>query len=128
MGVARSTGVLHGTSESSLTTLASGATTTGSEVDVLGDDASAGEMELYAVVAFGSVTSGASNAGVNLKFNKRRLTGEAYTHQVAPVASTTVKVPLGRISAARFMTVTMQNLDGSNGVDLMVGYELTKLT
>lgn len=131
MSVARTNGVLCGTSEASGVTLAAGATTTYTEVDVLGDNTSAGEVELYAVVTFGTV---AATAGLNIKINKQRVTGGGYVEQtysrsVTAVASTTVKIPLGRVSAERFMSVTVQNTDGTNAVtNLTIGYTLFKLT
>ena len=130
MTIARSTGAFFGTNESTLASLAAGVTTTAGEVDVLGSDAAVGEVEVYALVTFGTV---AATAGVNLKVNKQRVTGAGYLQQnyslsITAVASTTVKVPLGRMSASRYMSVTAQNTDATNGVSVFVGYELFKLS
>lgn len=130
MTIARSAGVFLGTDETTLLSVAAGVTTVGAEVDVLASDAAAGEIELFAVVTFGAV---AGVAGVNLKVNKRRVTGQVYTLQnfvqsIAAVASTPVKVPLGRMSASRYMNVVVQNTDATNAVSVTVGYELTKFT
>ena len=131
MTIARSTGVLLGADETTGVALAAGVTTTGSEVDVLGNDASVGELVPYLRVTFGAV---AATAGLNVKLNNQRVSGAGYSEQtyslsVAAVASTTVKVPLPRRSASRYLSATVQNTDATNGVtNLTVGYELFKLS
>jgi hypothetical protein len=126
MLITRSTGALVGTNETTLQNIVAGGTHTGSEVDVLADDASAGEMELYALVAASAVSS------VDIRFNKRRVTGQAYqqaafSRNVATINGT-VRVPLGRMSAARFMAADVRNNNGSASVTVFVGYELTKVS
>jgi hypothetical protein len=131
VGIARSAGVFAGTDETTGVSLAAGTTTTYSEVDVLGDNTSAGEVEVFCKVTFGTV---AATAGLNIKVNKQRVIGGSYVEQsysrsVTAVGSTTVRVPLGRMSASRYMSVTVQNTDASNGVtNLTVGYELFKVS
>ncbi len=126
MTIARSTGALVGTNETTLQSVAAGATHTGGEVDVLGDDASAGEMELYALV-----TASAANS-VDVRINKRRVTGQAYqqptfTRNITTINGT-VRVPLGRVSAARLMAADVRNNNGSASVTVFVGFELFKVS
>lgn len=131
MSIARTAGVFCGTDETTGVSLAAGTTTTYGEVDVLGGDAAVGEVEVFARVTFGTV---AATAGLSLKINKQRVTGggyveQAYSRSITAIASTTVKIPLGRMSASRYMSVTVQNLDATNGVtNLTIGYELFKVT
>ncbi len=141
MALARTTFAFIGTSESSLQSIAAAAAGTssgtggqGAEVDVLGDNASLGEVELYLVLTAGG--SVAATRGLYVRVNKRRLTGEVYIVNSAvfpiavtgPGASTTVKYYLGRFAASRFMSVDVQNLDASNAVSVFVGGELFKIS
>lgn len=128
MAIARSTGAFIGTDESTGATIANNATEIGSEVDVLGDDASAGDLELFLVF-----TSTVIAGTVDVRINKRRVTGQAYQktsfeRSVAPINGTQ-KIPLGRVPASRYMSVDVRNnATGANATNVFVGYELTKLS
>lgn len=124
MAIGRSTGALLGTSETVLLAVAAGATSTGAEVDVLADNTSVGEVAAYLVL------TGVAVGSVDVRLNPRRVTTQAYQQpnfqvNVATIAGT-VKVPLGRFSASRFMTADVKNNDGTNAVSVFVGYELEK--
>jgi hypothetical protein len=128
MAVARSTGVLLGTSESSGVTIANNAAEAGSEVDVLGGDDAAGVLDLYLVFT-STVTAGS----IDVRVNRRRVTGEAY-QQVGysfgvPPLSGTRRVHLGRVPASRFMSAdVLNNATGANATNVFVGYELHKVS
>ena len=127
MTIARThTGAFIGTSESSLQSIAAGTTQTGAEVDVLGDDTSVGELAAYLVVTATAASS------VDVRINPRRATGQAYQQAVFPInVSTingTIKVPLGRYSASRYMSADLRNNDGTNAISAFVGYELEKIS
>jgi hypothetical protein len=126
MTIARTAGVFVGTDESTLQSVGAGATQTGSEVDVLGGDAAVGEVEVFAVV------TGTATGSIDVRVNKRRVTGQAYQQATWPhnvtVINGTVKVPLGRYSASRYMSADVRNNDGSHSVSVTIGYELFKLT
>jgi hypothetical protein len=126
MPAARSTGTFIGTSESSLATVGAGATTTGSEVDVLGDNTSVGTVACYALI------TGTATGTADVRINPRRVTGQAYQQASWPinvsVINGTVRVPLGRYSASRYMTADIRNNNGSASISVYIGYELEKLT
>jgi hypothetical protein len=128
MPITRIPGVFLGVDETTGVTIATGGTTSGPEVDVLGDMTSAGELRLY--VSF----TGAGTAGfLNLRLNARRVSGQAYAQtnypiSVAPIAGTQ-KVPLGVYRAARYMQVdAFNNGTGGNLTNVTVGYELVKFS
>ncbi len=128
MTIARSTFAFVGTDETTGVTLTNTTTTTYTQVDVLGDNTSAGEVELY--LAFTStVTAGTLDVTVN----KHWVTGGteqklAPDFSIAPINGTQL-IPLGRISAARFMTVTAHNNGtGASVTNLSVLGELYKFT
>lgn len=126
MAIIRSTGAFLGTSESSGDTIANNATDTGSEVDVLGDNTSIGEVELYLVFT-STVTAGT----LDITVNKRRVTGQAYAKinpqfQIAPINGQQL-IPLGRMPAERFMQVSAKNnATGASITGAFVGYTLFK--
>ncbi len=127
MTIARSTGAFVGTDESTLQAIANNATHTGTEVDVLGDDVSVGELWLYIVIT-STVTVGA----IDLRVNSRRVTGQAYqtvTYQrkISPTNGTQ-KIPLGKYQASRYMTVDVFNNATGASASVFVGYELEKLS
>lgn len=128
MTIARSSGVFGGcgTDESTLQTVAAGGTLTGTETDVLGDDTSVGEIEVFAMVTAVAASS------VDVRINKRRITGQAYQQATWPHNITTingtVKIPLGRYSASRYMSADVRNNDGSNSVSVLIGYERFKVS
>lgn len=128
MAIARSTIALLGTSETVGDTIANNATDNGAEVDVLGDATSVGELELF--LAFTStVTAGTLDVTVN----KRRLTAQGYKKlapdfSIAPINGTQL-IPLGRISAERFIQVDVKNnATGANATNVAVLATLFKLS
>ena len=89
MAIARSTGVFYGTDETTLATVTNNTNDTSqAEVDVLGDNTSAGDVEIY-VVLTSTVTAGSFDYTIN----RRRVTGQAYrqpsvTRSIAPTNGT----------------------------------------
>lgn len=126
MPISRNTGALVGTNESTLQNIAAATTHTGTEVDVLADNVSVGDMWLYLVVTATAVSS------VDIRVNSRRISGQAYQHDAyqinVPTISGTKRVPLGKRPASRYMTADVRNNDASNAVSVFVGYELEKLS
>jgi len=128
MAILRSTGVLIGTSETVGDTIANNATDTGAEVDVLGDNTSAGDMEIYLVFT-STVTAGT----IDIKINSIRVTGQVYSkvafeRSFTPINGTQ-KIPIGRVPAARFMNAEVKNNGtGANATNVALLYTLTKLS
>lgn len=126
MAIARSTGALVGTSESSLQSISASATFNGAEVDLLGDNASLGEAWVYIVVTDSAVSS------IDVTINSRRVTGQSYKKLAAdinvPTINGTQMVPLGKMPISRFLQVDVKNNDASNAVQCFVGYELEKFS
>lgn len=123
--IARSTGALIGTSESSGVTIAAGATETGSEVDVLGGTDSTGELSVYLVFA----TTG-TRGTVEVRLRHARVTGQpASASDLVWQASVTQagKVLLGRVKATRYMSAVVVNRIASASItSAAVLYELEK--
>lgn len=108
MSIARSTFAFVGTDETTGTAVANNATANGAEVDVLGNDTSVGDLELYAVI-----TSTVAVGTIDVTINKRRLSGQAYNpvsaqYSVPPINGT-IKRYLGRVKASRFMSADAFN-------------------
>lgn len=128
MGIARSTGSLKGTDESSGVTITNNSTDSGAEVDVLGDNASAGDVNLYLVF-----TSTVAVGSLDVTINRRRLTGQGYVQasaqfSVSPINGT-AKYYLGRVPASRFMAADVKNnATGASATNVSVLYELFKLS
>ncbi len=126
MALARTTGALVGTDESTLQSITAGATFAGSEVDVLGDNASLGEAWFYVVVTDAAISS------IDVTINQRRVTGQNYQKLSSdvnvPTINGTQKVPLGKMPVSRFMQAQVKNNDGSNAVTVLIGYELEKVS
>jgi hypothetical protein len=126
MALARSTGVFLGTDESTGVTIANNATTTGSEVDLLGDNTSVGDAWFYAVFT-GAGTTGT----LDLKFNPRRVSGQAYSKvnfeiSIPPISGAQ-KIPLGKRPVSRYMNIEAKNNGtGGNLTNVTIGYELEK--
>ncbi len=129
--IARSTGALLGTDETTGVSLAAATPVTSSEVDILGDNTSSGVLNLYAVF------TGTGLASFTVAVNARRLTGQGYVNygtdgpnpviiQVnLAVAGVAVKVFLGRFESPRYATVTVTN--GPVALtNLAILYELVK--
>jgi hypothetical protein len=128
MAIARSNVALLGTDETTGDTIANNATDNGSEVDVLGDNTSAGELEVYIVF-----TSTVAVGTLDITVNKRDHTTQAYKKlsadfSIAPINGTQ-KIPLGRFSASRYMQVDVKNnATGANATNVFVGGELFKFS
>lgn len=125
MSVARSTKAFCGTAEGSGQSISNNATQTGTEVDVLGDDASSGEIELFVQIV-STVTAGT----VDITVNKRRVTGQAYTRvnptfSPAPTNGTQL-LWLGRVPVSRYMSVDVKNNATGASATVFVGGELFK--
>jgi hypothetical protein len=126
MSIARSTGVFLGTDESTGVTIASGATSSGSEVDVLGDNASVGDINVYLVFT-STVTAGTLDVTVH----SRRVTGQAYAARAAQFSvspiSGTQKLFLGSLAASRYMSGDVRNnATGANATNASLLFELFK--
>lgn len=128
MSIARSTLALLGTSESSGATIANNATSSGSEVDVLGDDTSTGMLSLFLVFT-STVTAGS----LDVTFNPIRLTTQAYKSRaaqwsVSPVSGTK-KYFLGTVRASRYASAdVLNNATGASATNVAVLAELTKVS
>lgn len=125
MGIARSTGAFIGTDESTPASIANGASASSGEIDLLGDNASAGEVRVYAVV-----TSAVTTGSIDVSVASRRASGQAYTRRnpdfsLSPVNGT-VKYDLGVMSVGRLVDVTATNNATGAGASVFVGYELVK--
>ncbi len=126
MAIIRNTGAFVGTNEETMVTVAAGGTYNGPEVDVLGDNASVGDIWLYAVIT-------ATAAGsIDLRVNNRRVSAQEYrkdNYEInVPTINGTKKVPLGKRPATRYMQVDVLNNDSSNAVNVFIGYEVEKLS
>jgi hypothetical protein len=125
MTVARVKGAYIGTSETVGVTVANNTTTTGSEVDMFGNDTSEGWINLY--LAFTStVTAGVLN--VTLYYG--RTTGlEAeqqanIVYSVAPINGSQV-IYIGPFQCSRFMIAAVNNnATGASATNVSVLYEL----
>lgn len=127
MAIAVSTGAFVGTDETTLQSIANNATQTGSEVDLLADNASAGDVEIYAVIT-STVTAGT----IDITINKRRVTGQAYTmpsvtRSYAPTNGTQ-KLYIGTFRATRYMQVSVTNNATGASASVSILYKLTKLS
>lgn len=127
MTIARSTGALFGTDETTLTSVANNATGNGSEKDILADNTSVGDMWLYAVIT-STVTAGT----IDIKVNNIRVTGQVYAkvnfeRSIAPTNGTQ-KIPLGRCPASRYMQCDVKNNATGASATVSVLYELEKLS
>lgn len=128
MAIARSAGALYGTDETTLgASLANNALVSGSEVDVLGDNTSVGDIWLYLVF-----TSTVAVGTLDIKINSRRVTGQAYasvnyTRSYAP-ANTTQKIFMGKIPASRYMQADFKNNATGAAMTFSLLYELEKLS
>jgi hypothetical protein len=125
MTVARSTGAFVGTSETVGVTIGNGSTTTGSEVDLFGNNTSEGWFNLY--LAFTStVTAGSLN--VTLYYG--RVTGEEAQQQAnivasfAPINGNQI-IYCGAFQASRFMIGAVTNSStGASATNVSLLYEL----
>lgn len=130
MAIARSTTSLAflGTDETTGVSISNNAVSNGSEVDVLGDNASTGTLDLYLVFT-STVTAGS----IDIRFNPRRVTGQSYQARsyqwsVAPINGTQ-KFYLGTLKANRYASVDANNnATGASATNVAVLGELTKVS
>jgi hypothetical protein len=125
MSVSRTTGVFFGTSETVGVTIANGATQTGSEQDMFGNNTSEGWIFVYLYYT-GAGTTGTLD--VSLFYG--RTTGNEAEDQSPLIASITPanssqKILLGQFPASRFMIGQVKN-NGTCGnvTNVTLGYEL----
>lgn len=128
MAVTRSTGVFLGTDESTGVTIANNVESLGSEVDVLGDNASGGEVHVYL-----KFTSTVTAGNLLVRINHRRITGQAYLKRSydvpVPPINGTDRVDVGRFSASRYMSGDVKNdATGASATSVTLGYELFKVS
>jgi len=129
MTIARSTGVFLGTDETTGVTIANNTTTTSSEIDLLADNASDGEVDLFL-----KFTSTVTAGTIDVAIWPSRLITKSYPDQaplvmsVAPINGTQ-SIFIGRFKAARYMTASVRNnATGANATNVLLGYELFKYT
>lgn len=115
MAISTATYLLAGTGTAdetaTLASVANNATLAGAVVDLLGDDTSVGDVELYLILT-STVTAGT----VQLRFNPHRRANSgteeylkvAYEIQVAPTNGTQ-KIPLGRRPCPRYASLDVLN-------------------
>jgi hypothetical protein len=114
MSIARSTGALVGTNFATGVSVTNNTTSTGSETDLLGDNASEGEIDLYLVYTF---PNSAPTAGgtVSVTCYPSWTAGSAPTVDIptlfadVAVQNQTSKVFVGTIRTGRYMTGTITN-------------------
>lgn len=129
MSIARSTLALVGTDESTGDTVANNGTDGAAEVDVLGSgDNATGTLDLYLVFT-STVTAGS----LDIKYNPRRVTGQAYKARSAqwsvPPINGTQKFFLGTVKANRYAQVdVLNNATGASATNVSVLGELTKIS
>lgn len=127
MTIARSVVALLGTSESAGVTIATTATSTGSEIDLYGGDGFTGEVNVY--LAFTSTVT-AGTIDLSLQFS--RVPGTPYTtvpliYSIAPINGSILALvtPTFRIPVARRVTASVKNnATGANATNVFVGVEL----
>ncbi|MDE2095651.1 MAG: hypothetical protein KGL39_00210 [Patescibacteria group bacterium] len=134
MAIARSRGALIGTDETTGVTLANNGTaytnagSVTTDIDMLGDDKSIGDVWLY-VVFTSTVTAGT----LDLTISSHRNTALGYVKtnpdvQIAPINGTQ-KIPLGKRPCERYLAVkALNNATGANITNLSVLYTLEKLS
>jgi hypothetical protein len=129
MTIARSTGVFLGTDETTGITIANNATSTSSELDLLGDNASDGEIDLFL-----KFTSTVTAGTLDVTIYPSRLTTKTYPDEAPLILSVvpingTKSVFIGRFKVARFMNASVKNnATGANATNVLLGYELFKYT
>jgi hypothetical protein len=133
MTVAHSAGVFLGTDETTGITITTTSTTTSSEIDLLGDDASTGEINFFIKFTTGT----GALATVDVALFASRIASNAYPDfaplvwSVVPTAiSTTYKAwingPAYRFPVGRRMTCSVKNNNAGSITNVTVGYELFK--
>lgn len=125
MSISRTTGAFLGTSEGTGVTIANNATSTGSEIDLLGNNTSQGWIANYL-----DFTSTVTAGTLDIKQWSDRVTGQSYVNQAPLIASWapingTQLIQIGIAQATRFMLVSAtNNATGASATNVFVGYEL----
>lgn len=134
MPISTATYLLIGTGSADETatgaSVANNATQTGSVVDLLGDDTSTGDVELYLILT-STVTAGS----VQLRFNPHRRSNSGteeyvkvnYEISVAPTNGTQ-KIPLGTRRCPRFMSCDVLNNATGASATVVILAKVTKLS
>jgi hypothetical protein len=131
MSIARSTGALLGTDESTGVSVASAASSAGNEVDILANNTSRGLLTLYLV--FTPTTAPDAGGIVSVDYFDARVTAQPVTPpQVFPVATggmpaaVVQKIRLGAVKPSRYGKITFRNGSGSALTNVAVLYALEK--
>jgi hypothetical protein len=121
--VALTSGALLGTNETTGVTIANNATSTGSEIDILGNNTSQGFSFLFL-----KLTSTVTAGTLDVQCYPSRVTGQAYSN-IAPIIGSfaptngTQQIPMGTIQIARYMTAAVKNnATGASATNVFVGY------
>lgn len=127
MSVTRSTGALLGTDEAVGVSVANGAIVSGSQVDVLGDNASAGSIDVYLKFSPPSNTQG----NVRVTLSQSRILGQSYgvKNYSIDAAMPNGMAYLGRFQCGRYLTVSVTNALVSGPLsNVSVLYSLEKVS
>lgn len=134
MSISTATYLLAGTGtadeSATLASVANNATLTGSVVDLLGDDTSTGDVELYLILT-STVTAG----NVQLRFNPHRRSNSGteeyikvnFEINVAPTNGTQ-KIPLGRRPCPRYASLDVLNNATGASCSIAMLAKVTKLS
>lgn len=129
MTIARSAGVFLGTDETTGVTIANNATSTSSEIDLLGNDTSEGRIRLYL-----KYTGTAAAGSIDVTLYPSRVTTKSYSAQ-QPLAGSPIPINgtesifLGDFPVSRYMTVSVKNnAVGASLTNVLLGYELFKVS
>ncbi len=126
MTVARSTGVFLGTDETTGVTISNNASSTSSEIDLLGNNTSEGFLQMYL-----KFTSTVTAGTLDVTMYSSRVTGQAYSDQAPVIGSWapingTQKIMLTLVKASRYVTTKVtNNATGASATNVTQGYELT---
>lgn len=135
MAVTRSTGALLGTDESTGVSLDVGASSAGSQADLLADNTSRGEISLY--VVFTTPSAAPTKGGLVVTYEDERVSGQRYPSPDSPArrwdvplgavpASTTKKVFLGRLPTGRYGLAVALNTSDVALSNVAILYALEK--
>lgn len=134
MSVTVTTAAAIGTSEGTGSTLTNNSSTSSSEVDLLGDNASIGYLWIYV-----DFTSTVTVNTLDIYFTSSRVTGQNYADDAVPIASITPKsgsklvdiaheFNQGPIMCGRYGTFkAINNATGASITNLFVGYRVAKV-
>lgn len=124
MAIARSTGALSGTSETSGRAIAANGSKVEDQVDLLADATSKGTLYLYALFTTPSTVDGI----VEFQLHRHRVTGQKYLDRSwqVPARRSGEKVYLGEVPASRFMSAVVKNKTTVDITGVALLYELVK--